>query len=278
MAIFGKLFTKESCAICGAEVGVTKKRKLVDGVMCADCEKKLSRWFYTRSESTVEQIKAQLVMREHNRAFLEQFVISAQYGNSAGIFFDDVHHYFCAIDVRSQGSVFGKTDYVETVEQLCVYNPDVISLDQVSSVKIDIDERREEVKHTVDGEQVSYNPQRWRYSEAFWMYINLSGHPYIDQIKICLGNVRIEVEEQRLQSSTGQKIVEWLMNEPSLDPRKNAAIYENNSVIAQLMRSKWETPRYSYGFLNSFKNEQDVACYGELVAMASEVRGRLLGR
>lgn len=276
MALFGKLFSKETCAFCGAEVGMVKKRKLVDGVMCSDCEKKLSRWFYNRSDSTVAQIKDQLDAREHNRKLLEQFVVSEQYGNSGGIFVDDNHQWFCVLDTRYQGKVFGKTDYVETSEQLCAYNPDIIELDQVSSVRIDIDERCDEVKRTVDGEQVSYDPQRWRYNESFWLYINLD-HPYIEQIKVNLGSVQIEVDEKRLRNSMGRKIVEWLTDDTSLDVERTN-IYEDNSVVAKLLRSKWETPQYSYGFRNSYRNSNDIAEYGRLLAEAETVRRTLLQR
>lgn len=275
MALFGKLFSKETCAICGAEVGALKKRKLKDGVMCNECEKLLSEWFYDRSGSTIAQIKDQLAAREENLKLLDQFVISEQYGSSGGFFFDDRHGWFCAMRTRAQGKVFGKTDYVETAAQLRTYNPDVIDIDQVSSVKIDISERCEELKHTVDGEQVSYHPQRWRYSEEFWVYVNLE-HPYIDQIKVSLGSAYIVVEEKRLRNTLGSKIVEWLMDEPSLDVQRND-VYEDNSVVAQLLRSKWETPKYSYGFLNSYANQQDVEAYGRLLTDAERVRRKLLG-
>ena len=53
MGLFGKLFEKENCAFCGKELGVFGKKKLEDGVMCGDCQKKLSPWFTERRQSTV---------------------------------------------------------------------------------------------------------------------------------------------------------------------------------------------------------------------------------
>lgn len=58
MGLFGKLFEKKECAICGGEIGLLGNRKLEDGNMCKACASKLSPWFDERRHSTVEQIES----------------------------------------------------------------------------------------------------------------------------------------------------------------------------------------------------------------------------
>ena len=67
MALFGKLFEKKECAICGGEIGLLGNRKLEDGNCCKNCAAKLSPWFNDRRQSTVEEIKEQLAYREANK-------------------------------------------------------------------------------------------------------------------------------------------------------------------------------------------------------------------
>ena len=67
MALFGKLFEKKQCSICGSDIGLLGNRKLEDGNCCKACAAKLSPWFSERRQSTVEDIKAQLEYREANQ-------------------------------------------------------------------------------------------------------------------------------------------------------------------------------------------------------------------
>ena len=57
MGLFGKLFDKKECSICGDEIGLLGNRKLEDGNMCKNCAAKLSPWFSDRRESTVAEIQ-----------------------------------------------------------------------------------------------------------------------------------------------------------------------------------------------------------------------------
>lgn len=52
MGLFGKLFEKKECAICGGEIGLLGNRKLEDGNMCKACAAKLSPWFDERRHSS----------------------------------------------------------------------------------------------------------------------------------------------------------------------------------------------------------------------------------
>ena len=53
MGLFGKLFEKKSCDICGGDIGLLGNRKLEDGNLCKNCAAKLSPWFSERRSSTV---------------------------------------------------------------------------------------------------------------------------------------------------------------------------------------------------------------------------------
>ena len=55
MGLFGKLFDKKECSICGGEIGLLGNRKLEDGNLCKTCAAKLSPWFSNRRQSTVEE-------------------------------------------------------------------------------------------------------------------------------------------------------------------------------------------------------------------------------
>ena len=48
MGLFGKLFDKKECSICGGEIGLLGNRKLEDGNLCKTCAAKLSPWFSNR--------------------------------------------------------------------------------------------------------------------------------------------------------------------------------------------------------------------------------------
>ena len=42
MGLFGKLFDKKECSVCGGEIGLLGNRKLEDGNLCKECAAKLS--------------------------------------------------------------------------------------------------------------------------------------------------------------------------------------------------------------------------------------------
>ena len=73
MGLFGKLFDKKICDVCGGEIGLLGNRKLEDGNLCKNCAAKLSPWFDERRHSTVQQIEEQLVYREANLEKVKTF-------------------------------------------------------------------------------------------------------------------------------------------------------------------------------------------------------------
>ena len=82
MALFGKLFDKKQCSICGGDIGLLGNRKLEDGNCCKNCAAKLSPWFSERRQSTVEDIKAQLEYREATRRKWRRFTPPAPWARA----------------------------------------------------------------------------------------------------------------------------------------------------------------------------------------------------
>lgn len=179
MGLFGKIFEKKTCAICGGEIGMLGNRKLEDGNMCKNCAKKLSPWFSDRRRSTVESIKQQLDYREANKAEVAKFNPTLTYGTSTKVYLDEDNRKFIV-------SRFGPNKFAEE-------NPDVIDFSQVTGVDIDIEENMSEDKREdSDGNSVSYNPPRYFYGYDFNVIIRINS-PYFDQIKFQLNSSEVEI-------------------------------------------------------------------------------------
>ena len=89
MGLFGKLFEKKECSVCGGEIGLLGNRKLEDGNLCKSCAAKLSPWFSDRRQSTVEEIKEQLDYREANREKVAAFRTTRTLGERTKVLLDE---------------------------------------------------------------------------------------------------------------------------------------------------------------------------------------------
>jgi hypothetical protein len=175
MALFGKLFEKKFCDVCGQEIKFLGNRKLEDGNLCKNCANKLSPWFSDRRSSTVEQIKAQLAYREENKALLPSFHTTRVLGDDMKLMLDE------------DGGQF----VVTRAHNLEEANPDILKFEQVTGVEVDVEDSREEDKYTdKDGKSVSYNPPRYFYSYDFYIQIRVN-HPFIDEIRFKLNDREI---------------------------------------------------------------------------------------
>ena len=130
MGLFGKLFEKKECSICGGEIGLLGNRKLEDGNMCKSCAAKLSPWFSDRRQSTVDEIKEQLDYREANREKVASFRITRTLGERTKVLLDEDAGLFM----------------VTAAKNLEEANPDVLSFSDVTGCKLDIDESRTEIR------------------------------------------------------------------------------------------------------------------------------------
>ena len=134
------LFDKKYCDICGEKIGLLGNRKLADGNLCKDCAAKLSRWFTERKQSTVEEIREQLQMREENRQKLASFRPTRTIGVDTKVYVDETNGRFIVTDAQ---------DIVKA-------NPDIIEMRQVADCTMDIRHTRTELKRkNAEGEMVS---------------------------------------------------------------------------------------------------------------------------
>ncbi len=176
------VFKKKDCEICGKDVNLFGYKKLEDGEICKDCEKKLSPFFDDRRHSTVEQIKAQLAYREENERALHRFNYSVVIGSYQKMYIE------LQGGVPTRFVISSATDYKAG-------NPDIISFKDIASCTPDIRESRSEEKYTNDkGERVSYNPPRYEYSYDFNIRLTVSGCPYFDDIRVNLNSGNIELK------------------------------------------------------------------------------------
>lgn len=184
MALFGKLFEKKTCDVCGGEIGLLGNRKLEDGNLCKNCAAKLSPWFSDRRHTTVEDIKAHLNYREENKAKVQSFRATRTMGNHTKLLVDEAAGNFIVTSSRNWQNE----------------NPDVIPMTEVADVKLDIRENKSEIKQerkTADGktERISYNPPRYKYTYGFWLEIFMnSDFPWFEKISIGLNDGEISVD------------------------------------------------------------------------------------
>ena len=141
-------------------------RKVEDGTICSDCTKKLSPFFSERKKSTVAEIQQQLNYREQNRQNLQNFNATRTLGNSTKVIIDDTQRKFV---------VSRKSDYRAE-------NADIIDFSQVTSVRVEYDEDREERYMTdSNGQRRSYTPPQYEYKYGIEIHINVN-HPYFSEI------------------------------------------------------------------------------------------------
>ena len=178
MGLFGKLFEKKICSICGGEIGLLGNRKLEDGNMCKECAKKLSPWFSDRRSSTVDQIQEQLAYREDNKQAVDAFHTTRTLGVGTKVLLDEDAHKFMVTSSRN----------------LKEANPDVLDYSQVTGCRVDVEEDKDEIKREgPDGTEISYVPPRYIYKYDFYVTINVNT-PYFDEIRFRINNSTIEIE------------------------------------------------------------------------------------
>ncbi len=182
MGIFGKLFEKKECSICGGEIGLLGNRKLEDGNMCKDCAARLSPWFSDRRQSTVEEIRQQLDYREANHEKVAAFRITRTLGERTKVLLDEDAGLFMVTSARN----------------LTDANPDVLSFSDVTGCKLDIDESKTEIEYRdAEGERKSFNPRRYAFSYDFYIVINVN-NPYFNEIRFQLNSESVDNDAETL--------------------------------------------------------------------------------
>ena len=160
------LFDKKYCDVCGEKIGLLGNRKLEDGNLCKNCAKKLSPFFNERRSSTVDEIKQQLAYREENKRQLAYFNPTRTLGTDEKVYVDEINRRFI---------VTSSSNWREQ-------NPDIIEISQVTSCNVDVREDRDEIMHTDNqGNEVSYNPPRYKYEYIFNVEITVDS-PWFSEI------------------------------------------------------------------------------------------------
>ena len=243
MGLFGKLFEKKVCDLCGEEIGLLGNRKLEDGNCCKKCAAKLSPWFSERRESTVAEIKEQLEYREANKAAVAAFNTTRTLGWGTKVLLDENAGVFMVTSAR---------DLEEA-------NPDVIKLSQVTGCEVDIQESRDEVKREVkDAEgntrHESYSPRRYNFGYRFYIVIHLN-HPYFDQIRFQVSQREVEIKQtssgsfgMRGASAGGMSTGSYERSEgstsaPSLALRRNDPDYAKYEETSLEIKEALTAPR-----------------------------------
>ena len=205
MGLFGNLFDKKECAICGGEIGLMGNRKLADGNMCKNCAAKLSPFMTDRRQSTVAEIRQHLAYREQNARVLLGVTPTKVYGHgSMRIYVDE-----------NQGVFF-----VTSQKNYLPSNPDVMHVSQVLAVRPEIHENREELyHHDREGKRVPYNPRRYRVEYRFDVEINVNS-PYFNQIRLEFSKDRPDNQYSDLYRQLESELLE-LQN--ALNPANYAA-------------------------------------------------------
>ncbi|MCR5485251.1 MAG: DUF4428 domain-containing protein [Clostridiales bacterium] len=172
------IFDKKFCDICGEKISLLGNRKLEDGNMCKDCARKMSPFMTDRRRTTIAEMKEHFKYREENKTKLRSFNATQSYGESTKVYIDTAARNF-VVSSRSPGNW---TDE----------NPDVIPLSSITNCDFNIDEDRDEIFTTdKDGNQISYNPKRYRYTYDFEIKISLNCR-WFDEISFKLNSHDVE--------------------------------------------------------------------------------------
>ena len=172
------LFDKKFCDICGEQIKFLGNRKLEDGNMCKDCAHKISPFMTDRRRTSIAEMKEHLAYREANKEKLRAFKPTQTFGESKKVYIDRNAGAF----VVSSYSPGNWTDE----------NPDVIPLGEVTQCTLDIDEDRDEIyRKDAEGNNVSYNPKRYKYTYDFKVKILVSNR-WFDDIDIQLNTHDVE--------------------------------------------------------------------------------------
>ncbi len=215
MGLFGKLFDKKECAICGGEIGLLGNRKLEDGNMCKHCAAKLSPWFSDRKHSSVREIEAQLQYREENRARLNAFRVTRSFGEYCKMHVEEVD------GVPTRFVVCRSNDY-------CEVNADIVEFKDVSSCTIDIREHRRELEYTNSkNERVKYDPPRYEYQYDFCVELVIQNNPYFDEIKFKLNNDSVDISTDQFGALPGGRSTQF-------DPRFHPQYSEYKKMTEEI--------------------------------------------
>ena len=199
------------------------------------------------------------------------------YGEFGVILIDEKDRLFTAFPNTGKG-LFGNNRNVTSFRDVYDLHPDLVEFDMVEDIEIDIKQMTKEMKRTVDGQQVSYDPPHYEYSYVFTLHLKIN-HKYIKSMYITLNSEAVHIKNigQRAWTDPGKKLAAHLLGLPNLIVEDRAAVYSNESLLATLFRSQYEMPAMSYGFKCTVDNWKDIQKYQYYLQMAREIRDVIMG-
>ena len=222
MGLFGSLFEKKECAICGGEIGLLGNRKLEDGNCCKHCARKLSPWFDDRRHSTIAQINEQLAYREENKKKLATFHVTQVIGDRYKMYVEEVN------GVPSRFFISDSDSYMEE-------NPDIIEFKDLLSCVTDVETHETELKQKdANGNEISYNPPRYETDYNFDVKMTIGNNPYFDDIHFQLNSRTVTLETRG--GSTGSFLGMTFSSGPVnvSDPREQQRYEEYTAMCQQI--------------------------------------------
>ena len=271
------LFKKEACCLCGGKTGLLDK-KCLDGKVCKDCVQKLSVWFddYKNADKTL--LDAQMTLRRAQAEAAKDCNFTQVFGEFGVILLDPEKRKFIAFPTTAKG-LFGSQRQARGLEDVMDLGPDLLDFDAVRDFEIDITETSREEKRTVNGQQVSYDPQHILYMETFTLRMKLD-HPYVKSVYIQLNDGAVQIHNlgRRLWTDPGRKLAAHLLGLPGLVKENQAAVFDNESLLHFFLRSPYEMPDYSYGFRCTPQNWEEIRRYQYYLAMAREIQTIITGK
>lgn len=220
MGLFGKLFEKKECSICGGEIGLLGNRKLEDGNMCKKCAAKLSPFFSERRHSTVDQINEQLAYREKNQEALKGFRPVRSFGENEHMIVEEIN------SVPTRFVLCDGDDYEKQ-------NADLISFKDVTDCSIQIAHTDYELTRTNDeNKQVSYEPPRYKHNYNFRVKLQIENNPYFDEISFKLNEDTVEIV-----TDVPEKRFDRLSHDLSFDPMFHAEYRAYQELYNQIERT-----------------------------------------
>ncbi len=216
------LFDKKFCDICGEKISLLGNRKLEDGNMCKDCAKKISPFMTDRRRTTVADMKEHLAYREENKDKLLDFFPDQVYGG----------HYKVYIDGKTGLFIVYSGEMGKWKDD----NPDLVPLSSVTGCSMDIKEHRDEIyQKDAQGNNVSYNPRRYRYTYDFYINVTVNNR-WFDEIEFKLNSHPVEDAASLSYQSyvtESNRIIAALRGAPVPQPfgvQQPGAVYPNGYV------------------------------------------------
>ena len=162
------LFDRKYCDVCGQKIGLLGNRKLEDGNLCKNCAGELSPWFNGRRHATVAEIRDQLAYRKENKARVDAFRATREFGDYGRLLLNEETGEFILLRYGLR-----LTD-----------NPDVLSLDQIRACELKISHTKlEEKQKNAENRMVSYDPPRHKHTYIFTLVLQVD-HPWFDRMQM----------------------------------------------------------------------------------------------